>query len=72
MVDEGVQEARGGESAVPSAADGVYMRCWEYVEVVGQAIENAAVHLPCRDDEGVVDVGVERMVPCLMLGMTYS
>ena len=48
------------------------MRCWEYVEVVGQAIENAAVHLPCRDDEGVVDVGVERMVPCLMLGMTYS
>ena len=36
-----------------------YMRCWEDAEFLGRALESAAVLLPCQDDEGVEDVGVE-------------
>ena len=35
------------------------MRGWKDAEFLGRALECAAVLLPCRDDVGAEDVGVE-------------
>ena len=35
------------------------MRGWKDAEFLGRELENAAALLPCRDDVGVEDVGVE-------------